>query len=95
MLPPVDGVVLPQADKSTRWIPYAELAPHLQSLPQRPAEYSFDLDGHTWQAGLAHRVIEDLTDGPLFVLLTHGGQPLPELTRTAPGQIIDAELLGG
>ncbi len=95
MLPEVDRIILMQADKSMLWIPYAELAPHLESRPLRPASYTFELGGTTFQPGLAHRVIEDnLTEGPIFELLIRGGEPLPKLSRIAPGQIVDAELLG-
>jgi hypothetical protein len=96
MLPEVDRIIVPQEDKSMRWIPYADIAPLLDSMPQRPAEFAFEVDGETRRTGLAHHVIEDdLSAGPLFDLLTRGGEPIPKLTRVAPGQVVDAEFLEG
>ena len=96
MLPEVDRIIVPREDKSMRWLPYDAVAPLVETLPLRPDNYSFDLDGKTHIAGLAHRVVEDnLTQGPLFDLLTGGGEPTPKLTRIAPDQVLDAELLEG
>lgn len=96
MLPKVDRIVLPQEDKSMLWLPYAKVADYLEALPLRPAEYTFDLDGRTWQTGMAHRVIEDnLTSGALHDLLTRGGEPIPTLGRVAPDRVLDRELLEG
>lgn len=96
MLPEVDRIIVPREDRSMQWLPYAAVAPLVETSALRPENYTFGLDGRTHHTGLAHRVIEDnLTGGPLFELLTGGGEPIPKLTRIAPGQVIDAELLEG
>lgn len=96
MLPRVDRILVKGSDESLCALSYEAVAPLVQSLPLRPADYTFKTGGRHWQAGLAHRVIEeDLRSGALFDLLTQGGEALPKLTRIAPDQVIDRELLEG